>query len=122
MTEIGDYIIYSMKPVPKIGRGTFRYYLTSSELLIYMDRYNQHPHDIKRRHLDLFITHHFAEMRQAVYNKVKNNAYKGSSDEELMEMIIDLEKEYAKNSELEYLGIENKVRREALLRNVKLKK
>lgn len=122
MEFIGNYLIYQMKPTPVIGRDGFKYYLTPSELLNYKNLYDSQEHQIKRRYPELFITHYFVLMRQSVYMRAKAIAYKGLSDDELRKIIVDFEKEYAKENGFEYLGIENKIRREAILRNIKPKK
>lgn len=119
MDAIGDFNIYQMNPVPVIGRSTFRYWLTESEITMYLTKYDAHEHSVQLRYPALFITHYFAQMRQAVYNPLKAIAHTGKSDKELRKIIIDFEKDYASKHDFEYMGIENKRRRESLLKNIK---
>ena len=97
---------------------TFNYYLQPSELASCYRAYDRQKNLPKLRLPDLAFTHHFALMRQSVYNQLKAIAHNGVSREELSKLIIKFETDYAEKSGWSFLGIENDIRRNSLLRNL----
>ena len=97
-------------PVLYDGHNTkFKYYLYQYEIDEYRKRYDAQPHDVRVRMFDWFVTCYFMNMRQTVLSRVRAviRTRKSISRSEIREMIIKFEKDYAKSTKYEYLGIES---------------
>ena len=118
--EIGDFNVIRKNKVwvLKSRMSSFEYYLQPNEIAACYRAYDRQKNLPKLRLPDLAFTHHFALMRQSVYNQLKAIAYNGASREELSKLIIKFETDHAEKSGYGFLGIENDIRRNSLLRNL----
>ena len=98
----------------------FKFWLYEDELVTYRQRYYSQPHDVPVRMIDWHLTHYFMCMQQAVLERFRAVVRTKTtiSKQEIKDMIIKFEKDYAKSHEYPYLGIMTPERNRNFVRNI----
>ena len=100
--------------------GKFKYYLQPNEIENYKKLYIQNKGRIDIRMFDYWLTNHFQNIHQNAFNRIRAVCLQRDSitKKEIKELIVKFEQDEIKDTEYEFLGIENNIRINSFVRNI----
>lgn len=100
--------------------GKFKYYLQPNEIENYKKLYIQNKGRIDIRMFSYWLTNHFQNIHQNAFVRVRAAVLNNSSltEKQIRDMIVKFEKDEIKDTEYEFLGIENSIRINSFTRNI----